>query len=152
MLSISERRIIVRLHNQGKTQEFISNVVGCSQQTVSVWIRNFKTRDNLENLPKSGRPTKLTKDTLKKLKTKLKKLIEKKNDDFGSITTKELRIIIKEEVGILYSIRHVERIMHKLGFSLIMPRTMHTRHDQNAVDNFRDEYKKNFKKPIWIMK
>lgn len=39
--------------------------------------------------------------------------------------------------------RHIERIIHRLGFSLITPRPQHLRHDQKKVDNFRDEFKKN---------
>ena len=48
--------------------------------------------------------------------------------------------------------RHVERIMHKLGFSLITPRPQHLRHDQNKVDKFREDFKKNFNRSMWAMK
>ena len=75
-----------------------------------------------------------------------------KNSKFGSVTTKEIRLFIHQEIGELYSIRHVERIMHKMGFSLITPRTMHTKHDQEAVDKFREEFKKKSSQSIWIMK
>lgn len=152
MLTISERKIIVRLHSQGKKQEVIASIVGCSQQTVSKWIRESRMRKSLKTLPRSGRPTKLTSTKLTNIKDKLKQKIEQKNAQFGSVTTKEIRNIIHQEIGELYSIRHVERIMHKMGFSLITPRTMHTKHDQNAVDEFRKEFKKKRTQSIWIMK
>jgi len=150
MVTLSERKIIVRLHAQKKKQDVIANIVGCSQQVVSYWIRRSKT-GSLENKIRAGRPTKLTEKRLIKLKNIVKEKIEQKNASFGSITTKELRKVIQHEIGELYSIRHVERIMHKLGFSLITPRTMHTRHDQKAVDAFRDEFKKKSNRSIWAM-
>lgn len=151
MLSTNERKQIVRLHQKGKTQQFIADIVCCSQPTVGLWIKRSKKSDSLESLPRSGRPTKLKQENLAKLKRLLKQRIEKRNADFGSITTKELRGIIHKEIGELYSIRHVERIMHKLGFSLITPRTMHLKHDQKAVDSFRREFKKNFNRSMWTM-
>ena len=152
MISIEKRKLIVELHQKGKKQQEIADLIGCSQPTVNLWIHRKMSKHGLKTRPRSGRPTKLNKSYLEKLKHILKEKIEQKNSQFGFLTTKELSKIILKEVGILYSIRHVERIMHKLGFSLITPRTMHTRHDQKAVDNFRSDFKKNFNRNIWIMK
>ncbi|MFT4312694.1 MAG: winged helix-turn-helix domain-containing protein [Candidatus Woesearchaeota archaeon] len=142
MLSIPERKLIVKLHRQGKKQVEISQLVGCAQSVVHRWISRNKVREDFASRPKSGRPTKLKQSVITELKTKLKNKIEQKNAQFGSITTKEIREFIHQEIGELYSIRHVERIMHKMGFSLITPRTMHTKHDQKAADTFREEFKK----------
>lgn len=152
MLSIPERKLIVKLHRQGKKQVEISQLVGCAQSAVHRWISRNKVREDFISRPKSGRPTKLTKSVIAELKTKLKQKIEQKNAQFGSITTKEIREFIHQEIGELYSIRHVERIMHKMGFSLITPRTMHTKHDQKAVDTFREKFKKKLTRAIWITK
>lgn len=151
MLSLDQRKLAIRWHNEGKNQQTIADLIGCNQGSISRLIKKYQTQNTLEDLPRSGRPTKLTKESLISLKKKLKSKIEQKNESFGSLTTKELRKIIHREIGELYSIRHVERIMHKLGFSLITPRTMHTRHDQEAVDAFRNDFKKKSNQPIWIM-
>jgi transposase len=142
MLSISERKLIVKLHRQGKKQVEIAQLVGCVQSAVHRWIKRNKTTSNYNSKPRSGRPTKLTSQKMVNIRDKLKQKIEQKNAQFGSVTTKEIREFIHQEIGELYSIRHVERIMHKMGFSLITPRTMHTKHDQQAVDEFREEFKK----------
>ena len=152
MLSIPERKLIVKLHRQGKKQVEISQLVGCAQSVVHRWVSRNKVREDFASRPKSGRPTKLKQSVITELKTKLKNKIEQKNAQFGSITTKEIREFIHQEIGELYSIRHVERIMHKMGFSLITPRTMHTKHDQKAVDTFREEFKKKLTRAIWITK
>jgi putative transposase len=151
MLSVKERKLIVKLHQKGKKQQEIADLIGCSQPAVHKWITRFKRGKTLDTLPRSGRPTKLTKKTLSQLKDKILAKIKKANSEFCSVSTKEVRKIIHQEIGKEYSMRHVERIMHKLGFSLITPRPQHIRHDQKKVDKFRDEFKKKFNRSMWAM-
>jgi len=151
MISIKERGLIVRLHERGKNQQEIADLIGCSQPTVHKWVTRFKRGKTLDTLPRSGRPTKLTKKILSRLKKKILDVIEKRNSEFCSVSTKQVKTIIHQEIGELYSIRHVERIMHKLGFSLITPRTQHLKHDQEKVDAFRQEFKKKSKRSTWAM-
>ncbi|MGE0793375.1 MAG: winged helix-turn-helix domain-containing protein [Candidatus Woesearchaeota archaeon] len=152
MLTISDRKIIVRLNSQGKKQQDIADIVGCSQQMVSRWIKRSKETDSLESRPRSGRPTKLKNKNLKFLREKILTKIESANSEYNSISTKQISELIRHEIGEVYSMRHVQRLMHKLGFSLITPRTQHLKHDQEKVDNFRDEFKKNFNRSMWTMK
>ena len=152
MISIKERELIVRLHQQEKNQQEIADLIGCSQPTVHKWITRFKRGKTLETLPRSGRPTRLTKNNLTRIKKKLLANIRKANDNYCSVGTKQLKDIIHEEIGKVYSLRHVERIMHKLGFSLITPRPQHLRHDQEKVDAFRKEFKKNLNQNMLVMR
>ena len=151
MISIKEREIIVKLHQQGKNQQYIADTIGCSQPTVHKWIKCSKRGRTLQTLPRSGRPTKLTKQNFARLKSKISKIIKEVNNEYCSVSTKRISEIIHQEIGEIYSIRHVERIMHRLGFSLITPRPQHIRHDQTKVDKFRDELKKNFNRSMWVM-
>ena len=152
MITIKERELIIQWNEHGKTQEEIATLLECHQSSVSRFLRKYKQRGIFENLPRSGRPTKLTKKTIGKLKKKIISKIEAANDEFCSMSTKQIRNIIHQDIGELYSLRHVERIMHKLGFSLITPRPQHLRHDQEKVDRFRNEFKKNLHRSIWAMK
>lgn len=151
MLTKQQREIIIKLKEDGKKQQQIAQLLGCSQAAVSKWISKYQSGRTLATLPRSGRPTKLTKGRLTKLRSKLLSGIKAANKKYCSLNTKQLSNIIKTEVGKEYSLRHVERIMHKLGFSLIKPRSSHIRHDQKKVDAFRDEFKKNFDRNTWIM-
>lgn len=152
MITIKERELIVRLHQQKKKQQEIADLIGYSQPTVHKWIARFERGKTLQTLPRSGRPTKLTEKRLSKLKKKIVSQIETANSEFCSVSTKQIGKLIHQEVGKLYSLRHVERIMHKLGFSLITPRPQHVRHDQEKVDKFRDEFKKNSNRNMWVMR
>lgn len=151
MLSFEERRLIVKLHQKGKKQQYIADLVGCSQPTVHKWIKISSHGRTLRTLPRSGRPTKLTKQNLIRLKDKISTMIKEVNNEYCSVSTKQISNLIHQEIGESFSLRHVERIMHGLGFSLITPRPQHIRHDQDKVDKFRDEFKKNFNRSIWVM-
>ena len=151
MLTKQQRELIIKLKQDGKKQQQISHLIGCSQASVSKWISKHKTGRTLETLPRSGRPTKLNKPRLNKLRTKLIAEVKRANEKYCSLSTKQLGNIIKNEMGLDYSLRHVERIMHKIGFSLIKPRSKHIKHDQKKVDKFRAEFKKNLGKNTWVL-
>ncbi len=152
MLSIKERKLILRWNQQKKTQQEIAELLGCNQASVSRLIAKHKLKGTVQNLPRSGRPTKLKGSTFLKLKRTILSQINSANAEYNHISTKKIKKIIIDEIGVTYSIRHVERIMHKLGFSLITPRPQHLRHDQEKVDTFRGEFKKNLNQDIWVMK
>ena len=151
MISIKERKLIIQWNEKGKAQQEIAELLNCHQASVSRFLTKYNNRGIITDLPRSGRPTKLTKQRLRSLRTKILAEIESANDEFCSVSTKQISHLIHQEIGELYSLRHVERIMHKLGFSLITPRPQHLRHDQEKVDKFRDEFKKKLHRSIWGM-
>ncbi|HLE06994.1 MAG TPA: winged helix-turn-helix domain-containing protein [archaeon] len=151
MITIKERGLIIQWDEKGKAQQEIAELLNCHQSSVSRFLKKYKHKKMIENMPRSGRPTKLTKKKIKQLKTKILAEIELANKEFCSVNTKQISKMIHQEVGEIYSLRHVERIMHKIGFSLITPRPQHLRHDQKKVDQFRDEFKKKSKRNTWAM-
>lgn len=151
MITVKERELIVQWYEDGKCQQEIAGLLGCNQSSVSRFIAKYNHTGLLRNLPRSGRPTKLTKKNQIRLKEKILSEIREANNEFCCVSTKEVGKIIKREIGKSYSLRHVERIMHNLGFSLITPRPQHVRHDQKKVDRFRDEFKKKFNRSMWAM-
>jgi transposase len=151
MISVQQRELIVKLHQQGKRQQYIADLIGCSQPTVNKWIRHYRRGRTLETLPRSGRPTKLSSRKLDDMKLVITREIKSANEKYCSVNTKQVGDIIRRESDTNYSLRHVERLMHKLGFSLITPRPQHLRHDQEKVDAFRTEFKKKFKRGTWVI-
>lgn len=151
MLTKQQREMIIKLRQDGKKQQQISYLIGCSQAAVSKWISKHKAGRTLETLPRSGRPTKLNKARLENLKAKLVSAVKRANEKYCSLSTKQLSDMIKKEIGREYSLRHVERIMHKIGFSLIKPRPRHIKQDPKKVEQFKTEFKKNFSRNTWVL-
>lgn len=62
------RKTIIKLYKKGKSQPQISYLLDVPQTTVSFWIRRYKKTGSLENLPKDGHSSYLTKEQLDELK------------------------------------------------------------------------------------
>jgi transposase len=152
MINLQTRELVLRWLHQGKTQQEIAGLAGCNQSAISRLIAKYKRTGSLKNRFRSGRPTPLTKETLAKLKEDFTNKTRAANKNFCSINTKKFSELIQKTTGKNYTVRHVERILHKLDFSRITPRSQHIKNDPAKVAAFRDEFKKNFKQNTWVMR
>lgn len=149
MLTTKERKLILQWSQSGKTQQEIADLLGCHQSSISRLLRKHQRTGSVANLPRSGRPTAVSPSALSRLRHIITDMILQANKSFCAVSTKQIVEVIEQEVGKAYSHRHVERLLHKMGFSLVTPRPKHVRHDQEKVDAFRAEFKKNFRNSMW---
>lgn len=152
MINLQTRELVLKWKKEGKTQQQIAALVGCNQSAISRLVAKYKKTGSVKNMPRSGRPTPLTKKTLAKLKAEFRKEARAANKNFCSIDVKQFSQIIENKTKKEYSTRHVERILHKLDFSRITPRPQHIKNDPKKANAFREEFKKNSKQRIWAMK
>jgi transposase len=148
---IKERELMIKLSNGGKTCREIASILDVSKSLVSFWIIRYKETGDLKDKPRSGKPTQLTKERLSSISEELKKRLQEQNSRTG-ISTKEVVRILEEETEKTYTPRHVQRLLHKMGFSLITPRVSHIKTNKEAQDKFRQDFKKNFKRSIWAIR
>lgn len=146
-----ERELIIELGNKNKSSYEIASILGISQTKASFWIRRFRKTKSLKDRPRSGRPTPLTKDALNSIANLIKLQVIKPKGKAG-MTSKEVLALIENKIGKKYTIRHAERLLHKMGFSLITPRVSHIRKDEKAQEKFRAEFKKNSNGNIWAIR
>ena len=151
MITLQARELVLRWSSEGKTQEQIASLVGCHQSAISRLIVKYQKTGSVKNIPRRGRPTLLTKTALAKLKREFTKKAKSANKKFCSIDTKQFSEMIEEKTGRKYTIRHVERILHRLNFSRITPRSQHIKNDPAKVSAFREDFKKNSKSSMWVM-
>ena len=152
MINLQTRELILKWAKEGKKQQQIAALASCNQSSVSRLIAKHKKTGSLKNIYRSGRPTPLTKNRLKKLKKEFTNEAKKANKKFCSIDVKQFSQIIEKETNKKYSTRHVERILHKLDFSRITPRPQHIKNDPKKIKKFRKEFKKNSNQNMWVMK
>lgn len=150
MINLQTRQLILKWKKEGKKQQQIAALVGCNQSSVSRLIEKYEKTGSIQNRPRSGRPTPLTKKTLAKLKEELKKRVKEANEHYCSIDTKQFSKLIEKTSKKKYSPRHVQRILHKLDFSRITPRTKHIKNNPAKVKAFREDFKKNSIRSIWV--
>lgn len=151
MINLQTRELVLKWKKEGKTQQDIADLVGCNQSAISRLIAKFRQTGSTKNLPRSGRPTPLTKSTLAKLKAEFRREARAANKNYCSINIKQFSQMIEKKVSKKYSARHIKRILHQLDFSRITPRSQHIKNDPAKVQKFREEFKKNLKRNIWVM-
>ena len=152
MINLQTRELVMKWNNEGKTQQQIAGLVGCNQSAVSRLIVKHNKTGTVKNLPRSGRPTILTKKTLATLKKEFVREAKAANRRFCSVNLKQFSEMITVKTKRVYSQRHVTRILHKLDFSRITPRPQHIKNDPKKVKEFRQEFKKNLKNSTWVMR
>jgi transposase len=148
---IKERELIIKLSNEGKTCREIASILDISKSLVSFWVIRYKETGDLKDKPRSGQPTQLTKERLASISEELKKRLQEQNGRAG-ISTKEVVKILEEETDKTYTPRHVQRLLHKMGFSVITPRVSHIKRNKEAQNKFREDFKKNFKRNMWVIR
>lgn len=142
------REKIISLHKKKKPTREIAYLLDISKSKAAFWVKRFKDTGDLKNRLRSGRPTLLTNDNLEEIKQLLKAKLLSSKSKLGT-SSKEVLQLIEQKTNKKYCLRHAERIMHKIGLSLITPRISHIRKDEKAQEKFRRNLKKNLKMSIW---
>ncbi len=144
-----ERELIISLYDKGDSTYQIADILGISQTKASFWVRRFNETGSLENKSRSGRPS-----PLKKKLSSIAKVIKQQvlnSEGKSGISSKEVLQIVEEKIGKRYTLRHAQRLLHKMGFSLVTPRVSHIKKDKVAQEKFRQEFKKNLRKNMWTI-
>jgi putative transposase len=146
---IKERALILLHSKEDKTTREIARILKKSPTTVSLWIRRFNKEgfDGLRNKPKEGRPTKVVKDNFESIREDLAKSPEHFGYDQQFWSTKLLKTHIKEHYQTEYTYRHLIRLFHEFGYSLIKPRPNDYRKSPAKKQDFKESFKK---RPYWI--
>lgn len=151
MVSIAERKLIIRLREQKKTVSEISDITGFKRSTVGFWTKRHEQKSSLIDKPRSGRPTSFSEEKLKKIKAKIIRKVVSKNEEYSSCNTQQLKDIICAGIKKKITMRHTRRILHKIGFSLITARDKHIKNNPKIVEKYRQDFKKNFNRSFWII-
>ena len=120
-------RGIILLKKGHRLQE-IANIMGVNRRTVYNWRKRYEEEgiEGLKTREKPGRKRKLSDEDMDKLKDLLKQ------KEYW--TTREVRDLIKIEFGIEYTLRHITRILRKLGMKYQKPYVNDYRRPENAEE------------------
>lgn len=146
-----ERELIISLHKKNKSVREIAKLIDISKSKAAYWIDRHKHTKDLRDKPRSGKPSKITKKQFEQINHALHDFPPPRyGGESMGWTTKMLMQFIKDNFGVTFGMRYVEKIMHKCSISLITPRSEHSKASYAARMVYRDEFKKNSKKNIWI--
>ena len=136
-----ERRIVaLRLIASGQLSKDVASIVGVNERTIRVWVKDFN-REGVASLrydTKKGSRPHLSVDNERELIEAIRQgpPAEMK---LGVWRGWALRDWIRDRFGVEYSESGVYFLLHRLGFSSLMPRPLHPESDESV----RDDFKKN---------
>jgi transposase len=116
----------VILAKQGWTASLAARSLGCSLRSVKTWVAQYN-RGGLEALreqPRPGRPRSLAPEHYPRLKRRLD-APPRPEDGVCALRGVDIRRILEREFGVTMGRQAVYDLLHRLGYSDLMPRPHH---------------------------
>jgi len=135
---LAKRLRTVLLARQGFTAPEIATCTGFSRRSVQEWVARYNREGlaGLETKPGRGRKPPLTPEEEDQLQQRLEAgpLPE---DGVCTLRGKDVQRILECEFGQLRSLNAVYGLLHRLGYSSLVPRPQHPRADPAAQAEFK---------------
>lgn len=135
-------RTIIRLHQLGKGQKEIAQIVDCGQSWVSKVLKRYKSfglKGFLAEGKPRGAPTKLDDQALESLSSMLVQGALFYGFETDNWTRARIAKLIQDKFSVSYHPAHISRLMRKIGFSLQKPKTKSYRKDDLQVSKWKKE-------------
>lgn len=142
--AITKKRVWLRyqaviLAIQGDTAADIARTLGCSERAVQGWVARYNRGGPhaLDERPHTGRPARLTGPELLRFEQRLE-AGPKPEDGLCTFHGRDLQRILEQEFGVLLGLQAVYDLLHRLGFSSLMPRPQHKDADEELQEIFKE--------------
>ena len=139
----TDARMLIRLQaivlaKQGRTAEEIAEALDASRRPVQEWVRRYNQRgvDGLRRRSGQGRREKLSLEQRERLCARLE-AGPREDDEVCTLRGKDIQRILQKEFGRLYHLNGVYALLHRLGYSCLMPRPRHQKADPRAQEAFK---------------
>ncbi|MEG3224549.1 MAG: hypothetical protein BME94_03240 [Methanobacteriales archaeon Met13] len=131
---ILDRLIFIRKMFELDDVQLASKSVGIASSTGYIWLKRWNKEGLNGLIPKydGGKPPKLSEEDYKILDEILEKT--------PNLTTDIVSDILKSEFGVVFSDRHISRILKKLNYTYTKPFMIYSK----MPDDAEDQLKKNF--------
>ena len=142
-----EARMRIRLQaivlaKRGRIAVEIAGSLGVSRRPVQEWVRRYNQHgvDGLNRRPGQGRRGKLSPKERDRFAVRIE-AGPRPGDQVCTLRGRDFQRILKEEFGKLYHLNGVYALLHRMGYSCLMPRPKHRKAHL--------EVQEAFKKTLW---
>lgn len=138
MVRMRIRLQAVVLAKQGRTSVEIAQTLDAGRRSVQTWIERYNKEgiEGLAHRPGQGRPWRLSVAQREQLCARLDGGAQE-DDGVCTLRGKDLQRILQREFGQLYHLNGVYKLLHRLGYSCLMPRPQHRHADPLAQEAFK---------------
>ncbi len=123
---------------QGHTAVYTAELLGMSRRMVQKWVQRYN-EDGLAGLSdRSGRGRACKLSEAQRLQ--LQQRIEagpREEDSVCTLRGTDIQEFLKQEFGVLYHLNGVYALLHRLGYSCLMPRPRHRKTDPKVQAAFK---------------
>ena len=135
---VRQRLLAVRLVVMGNTVPKAAKAVGLKQRQSRNWIHRFNAEgvDGLRDRQRPGQPVKLPRQKEQAFRERIEKGAGQK-DPTRNLRVKDVQRILREEFGADYCLGGTYFLLHRLGFSSLVPRSRHPKADPQAQAEFK---------------
>lgn len=122
---------------EGETGRAIGQRLGYTDRAVRNWIRRYNEGGlaGLKDLARSGRPRHLAAAQEEEVRRRLD-AGARPEDEVCVLRGVDVRRILEEEFGARYSLSGAYVVLHRLGYSSLVPRPQHPQADAAAQEEF----------------
>ena len=123
---------------EGKTAANIAAALGAAERSVCSWIGRYNELglEGLQAYSIPGRPCRLDAKQLERLRKRLDNA-PKPKDKVCTLRGQDIQRILQQEFGETYCLQGIYKLLHRLGYSSLMPRPQHTKADPQAQEAFK---------------
>ena len=123
----------------GMSRAAAAQVGGMDRQTLRDWAHRFNAEgpDGLTDRSRAGRPRQLTEAQMRGLAEIVETGPDPATDGVVRWRRIDLKRVIEERFGVVYSERAISDLLARLSFSHISGRPQHPRQDQRVLDGFK---------------
>lgn len=135
---VRSRLLMIRFLHQGHTAPEAAEAFALAVTQVRFWIHRYNRggAEALQDLPRPGRPTLLEAEKEDAFCTRVRAGAQV-DDGVCSLRALEFQRILKDEFGAAYSISGVYFLLHRLGFSSLVPRSRHPQANTEEQETFK---------------
>ena len=134
-----KRHQAVVLAMQGHTALFIGSHLGCARSAVQKWVTQYN-RDGpqaLQEKPHPGRPPRLSGSELVRFQERVE-AGPRPEEERATFYGLDYKKILADEFGVILSLQGVYDLLHRHGFSSLMPRPQHKDADDELQAIFKE--------------
>jgi len=123
----------------GMSRADAARVGGMDRQTLRDWAHRFNAEgpEGLKDRPRAGRPRQLTEAQMAALAEIVETGPDPAVDGVVRWRRIDLKRVIEERFGIVYSERTISDLLARLSFSYVSGRPQHPRQDQRVLEGFK---------------
>lgn len=141
---LKERYHAIYLMHEFQNAGKVARLLGRDKTTILGWIKDFNKQGlhGLDRKSPPGRSPRLSKKQMEELKRDILTNPRELGYDFSNWEGKSIAFHILKKFGVKLGVRAVQKLLHKLGFSLQRPRHKLKKANPAAQEEFRHQLKK----------